>query len=79
MTMFVAALVANATYSSSIFIRMCTLAGLWPRLPWIIGSAGVLFFDSVVRARLVARYLTPRVDLHPAFVLQLETICSRFR
>ena len=54
-TMFAAAMVANGTYTSSIFIRMCTLAGLWPRLPWILGSAGVLFFDSVVRCMYTAR------------------------
>lgn len=47
--MFAAAMMANATYTSAIFIRMCTLSSLWPRLPWILGSAGVLFFDTVVR------------------------------
>ena len=45
-------ILANLTYSTSVFIRDLSLNYLWKQLPWIIGSIFPMFFDITTTIQL---------------------------
>jgi uncharacterized protein with PQ loop repeat len=45
---FIAAVLANTFYATSIFMKSPTWEYIWSQFPWILGSAGILIFDGIV-------------------------------
>lgn len=45
---FVSAVLGNGTYAASIFLADPHWPYIWSQMPWLIGSAGLLFFDFTV-------------------------------
>lgn len=51
---FISAVLGNSTYAISIFCKDFHWGYIWQQLPWIMGSAGMLFFDFTILAQFLA-------------------------
>ncbi|OHT16701.1 PQ loop repeat family protein [Tritrichomonas foetus] len=45
---FISAVLGNSTYAASIFVKNSSWNYIWSQFPWLLGSAGLLFFDFTV-------------------------------
>ena len=45
---FISAVLGNTTYAISIFLKDYHWDYIWRQFPWLLGSAGILFFDFTV-------------------------------
>ncbi|OHS96425.1 PQ loop repeat family protein [Tritrichomonas foetus] len=45
---FVSAILGNTTYAASIFLKDPNWGYIWGQFPWLVGSAGNLFFDFTI-------------------------------
>jgi len=45
---FISAFLGNSTYAISIFLKDSRWGYIWQQLPWLAGSAGLLFFDFAI-------------------------------
>ncbi|OHT05071.1 PQ loop repeat family protein [Tritrichomonas foetus] len=45
---FISAVLGNTTYAASIFLKDPHWGYIWGQFPWLVGSAGILFFDFTV-------------------------------
>ena len=45
---FISAFLGNSTYAISIFLKNSTWNYIWQQMPWLAGSAGLLFFDFAI-------------------------------
>lgn len=45
---FISAVLGNGTYAASIFLADPHWPYIWSQFPWLVGSAGLLFFDFTV-------------------------------
>ncbi|KAH0790589.1 PQ loop repeat family protein [Histomonas meleagridis] len=50
----ICAILGNATYTISIFCKDYHWPYIWGQLPWVIGAAGLLFFDFAIIGQVIA-------------------------
>ncbi|GIQ85071.1 hypothetical protein KIPB_006685, partial [Kipferlia bialata] len=66
--MFVIAVLGNATYSLSIAFTVTCWDDIWPQIPWVLGSAGVMCLDFTIAVQWVV-YTRRNKEALPADVV----------
>lgn len=67
---FVCAVLGNGTYAASIFLADPHWPYIWSQFPWLVGSAGLLFFDFTVLGQFLVYGSDKKVSDEPLLMSQ---------
>ena len=70
---FISAVLGNSTYAASIFLKDPHWGYIWGQFPWLVGSAGILFFDFTVLFQFFYFGSEKKSDADVSTVTELST------